>query len=265
MADITIMGANYADVPKIVVPATGGGTASFYSMDQELSWMAPEIADSSTIYEEDFLLKNTSFPSWSPSTTASIIINYNALPSFSVTLGEYNVLVNWLTDIDVAYDGAQASTYYVQRYVASQWQLLHRRPYGLANITAMTDSYNYSANAWTASSYTFYHGKSGTDTWTSGLSYGFYATVSAATFDSTTNATTNATVRVPAVSARASSGYMTTANFGHVDTEKTTIRMRGIIYKIPPTYGQVRQFYRVAADLYSHPIQPLPPVLNVSD
>lgn len=35
MADITIAGASYTEVPSIVVPKTGGGTASFYDLSED--------------------------------------------------------------------------------------------------------------------------------------------------------------------------------------------------------------------------------------
>lgn len=35
MADVTIAGASYTEVPSIVVPKTGGGTASFYDLSED--------------------------------------------------------------------------------------------------------------------------------------------------------------------------------------------------------------------------------------
>ena len=67
MANITLLGAQYSDVPAVTLPQTGGGSASFY----EYSFMGklPEFV--STVYNTEIALEDTGYATWTPSTSAS--------------------------------------------------------------------------------------------------------------------------------------------------------------------------------------------------
>ena len=39
--NITLLGASYPDVPSVVLPQTGGGTAQFYDLEEEI----PEVGE----------------------------------------------------------------------------------------------------------------------------------------------------------------------------------------------------------------------------
>lgn len=49
MADVTLLGVDYQDVPSVILPKTGGGTASFYDTENATA-IASDVASGKTFY-----------------------------------------------------------------------------------------------------------------------------------------------------------------------------------------------------------------------
>lgn len=262
MADFYFGGQNYLDAPKIEMPVVdnAGGTVPFWAMDGDLDWMGPDVELIGTIYESDIKLSDTDFNGWTPSTTAKTIkTTVTVSPTFtSAQTNVFSYSVEWLIDINIEYDGTQDNKAQVFRQCGTQWQDIHRRPYGVANIESLTDSYNYCNTITSASVYTFYFSSSGTSTWTTGIGYGIYATPTAATFSNTTSTNPTITFKTPVFSARCSTTYFKTANAGKVVQGDSIIKLRGKLYRRPAEFSNMRNFYRSGAYIYGHPIEPLP-------
>ena len=255
MADF-YAGQNYADCPKIIMPGEDNiGSVPFYAMDGALDWMGPDTELIGQIYGKDIKLSNTEFPSWTPSTTAKIIVTTeNVTPVYAANMNDYAYTVVWLSDINIVYDGTEDNKAMVTRVCGAQWQSLHRRPYGIANFPSMNHSYNYCATESSGSYYVFYRNTSGTETWTTGISYGFYTTLSAATFSSTSSTTPNVTLKAPTVSARVSTTYLKSANMSRVVAASSIIKIRGVLYRSPATFSPIRNYYDRALEIYNNPI-----------
>ena len=103
MANISLLGANYNDVPAVTLPQTGGGVATFYEYDAK--GKMPELLQ--TIYNAETALADTSFNGWTPSTTAKSIKATQTAGTFAANFakydylgenyGEYNYLLSLLT------------------------------------------------------------------------------------------------------------------------------------------------------------------------
>ncbi len=256
---IKIAGNTYWDVPEIVVPSWDGvETSSFYALTPGLEWMGPYMVPEGQWYEADYTLNNTDFNGWIPSTTAkTIIASVNVSPVFKANMEEYSYWIRWDMDVNVTYDGTQDGKAQLNRYCASQWQNLQRRSYGISGFQQKTHTQNYCVSAYSASTYTFYNNTSGTSTWTSGISYGIYMGLTAATFSSSTGASPNVTLKTPVVSARCSTTYFKTANAGKVDQQHTTLRIRANIFRVPAIISPIRGMYDAVVDIYNDPIPPL--------
>ena len=261
MADFYYAGQNYTDIQTIKLPEpdNAGGVVPFYSMDGSLDWMGPDAELIKTIYEADVKLSDTAYNGWAVSTTAKTI---QATITISTTytsahLDIYSYAIEWLLDINLEYDGTQDNKARVVRQCGTQWQDIHRRPYGFDNIASLTDSYNYCTTITSATVYTIYYNSSGTYTWTAGVGYGIYATPTAATFSNTTNTNPTITFKTPVLSARCSTTYFKTANAGKVVQADSIIKIRGRLYRRPAQFSNMRNLYRTGAYLYSHPIEAL--------
>ncbi len=252
--DLIIAGNTYSSVPSVVFP-TANGTAEFYDMSGELAWMGLEAEHVGQLYNASYTLADTDFASWTPSTTAKAIIASTSLSTFSANMAEYEYWLRWRFDYESVLNEGATLKIQVDKEFGSLWQNLHRRPYGLANFETLTDSYNYCTSAFTGATYTVYWNSSGTHTWTSGISYGFYGVLTAATFSSTTNTTVNVTPKTPVINARCSTTYVSTARAKEIDKDKSTIVVTGDLYRVKRGTSPVRRFYRSALEMYSDPLE----------
>jgi len=218
------------------------------------TWMGVHTEHLGQIYSADYTLADTSFATWTPSTTAKDIIATVTAGTFVADLDTYEYFIRWRYDYTAALQTGATLKVQTSRITGSLLQLINRRPYGLANISSATDSYAYCTTLVSAAWYNFYYNTSGTATWTSGQSYGIYPTLTAATFSSTTSATPTVTMKAPKVSARCSSTYFATARASEVDQENSTIKIRGDLFRIDKGCGQIRQSYIDAIYVYNNPL-----------
>lgn len=72
MANVTINGASYTDVPAVNLPTTGGGTSTFYELPS--LWLPPSAELVASASETINLSADTSYDSWTPTTTNTSIL-----------------------------------------------------------------------------------------------------------------------------------------------------------------------------------------------
>ena len=252
--DLIIAGNTYTDVTSIIIP-TASGTAEFHDMSGDIAWMGLEAEHVGQLYNASYTLSETSFATWTPSTSATAIIASTSLSTFSADMSQYEYWLEWCFDYEGALNDGATKKVQVDRQFGSLWQNLHRRPYGLNNFETLTDSYNYCTSAFTGSSYTIYWNSSGTHTWTSGISYGFYGALTGATFSSTSATTVNVTPKTPVINARCSNTYMSTARAKEINQANSTIVVTGDLYRVKRDTSPVRHFYRSALEMYSDPLE----------
>lgn len=241
--DITINGASFTEVPAIIVPKTGGGSATFRDMDTPLAWMGTGAEYVGEVYSHDYTLDQTNYNGWTPSTTAKAIIAKAAGTKFTADMLNHEYLIRWRFDIDVALNSGATKKAQIERVSGSLWQSIHRRPYGFAGFEAENYNYNYCTSAITASSYFVYYNTSGTRTWTTGISYGFYAAIQSATLSSTSANSVTVTPQAPVINARCNNSYFAAARAAEVDQANTTIKIRGDVFKTDLAQSWVRHSY----------------------
>ena len=197
-----------------------------------------EIYDSGAIK-----LADTSFNTWTPSTTASTIRSSQTAGTFSAHMGEYEYLIKWEFGFNaVTVSGATLKAQLVYEG-ADQWQALHKRPSTWANIQAENFNGNACSTYYTVP-FMRYYNTSGTLTYTHSISYGIYPVLVASTFASSTANNTTVTLKTPSVSARCNATYFATSRAPQLDKDLSTFRLVGKLYRteIP---GEVRKMYEV--------------------
>lgn len=253
--NISLLGADYPSVPSLLLPKTGGGTAQFYDMDYDLAWMGPDATHLGQVYSKDYKLSATSFNTWTPSTTAKdIVASGSVSPTVAIDTEHYEYLIRWRCDFHNVLNTGATQAAQINCQCSSQWQHIHRRPYGLNNIRTMTDSRNYCTSMFTTSTLLVYWNADGTLTWTTTNTYGIYQTLTAATFSSNDSLTPTMTIKYPKISARCYSSYFATARAAEVDKANATVKLRGDLYRFKVGYGWGRFYYRDAYEMYSTPL-----------
>lgn len=246
MANITLMGAQYSDVPAVNLPQTGGGLAPFY----EYNWKGKLPEYLGQVYDSgDVALEDTAFDTWTPSTTAKdIILSVNA-GTLALDLSKYEYLIKWETGfIPVLNTGATKKAQLIYEG-ADQYQFINKRPSSLANIQAE----NFNGNAcitFLTVPFMRYYNTSGSATYTHSISYGIYPTLTAATFSNSTSNTPTLTIKTPKISARCSSTYFATARAAELDKAESKVRIKGKVWRIEPA-GAPRSMYKEFYDRYN--------------
>lgn len=249
--DIVIAGGQFANVPAIVVPMQSGGSATFHDMDTPDGWMGTGAEFVAQIYSHDYTLDETLYNGWTPSTSAKAIIAKAAGTKFTADMANHEYLIRWRFDVDVALKDGATTKAQIEKVSGSLWQSIHRRPYGFQNFEDENYNYNYCTSAITASTYFVYYNTSGAKTWTTGISYGFYAAVQAATLSSTSANSITVTPQTPVINARCNNSYFATARASEVDQANTTIKIRGDVFKTDLAQSWVRHSYGDAIEVYN--------------
>ena len=278
--NVTIQGASYADVPSIILPKTGGGSAQFDDTT-DANATAADIATGKTAYvngtkltgtnaytwqganaelvEADYYtwsgtLANTTYSSWTPGTTATSILATTNAKTFVADMTKYEYMLEWVWDVETAWPSGQTMSYCPMRNYGTMYQTVMRRPYGLQNFADDNWAYNYVTNDYTASQYLIYYNSSKNLTWTTTM-YGIYASaLTAAGVSSTSSNTPTITPKRPVVSARCNSSYFTTTRAGQVDQANTTIKIKMNLYRMDINTSNLHFMWRKAIDMYNNPL-----------
>lgn len=245
MANITLLGANYNDVPAVTLPQTGGGVATFYEYDAK--GKLPELLE--VIHEEETALANTTFNGWTPSTTAKNIHAAKTAGTFAANFAKYDYLLKWeYSFVPVLNEGATTKAQLIWEG-ADLWQSLNKRPSSLANIEAERLNGNASVNYLTVP-FMRYYNTSGTATYTHSISYGIYPSPTAATFSNSTSNTPTVTVKTPAVYARCNATYFAVARAPELDQSASKFHIIGKVYRVEKE-DAVEAFYREFYERYN--------------
>ena len=201
----------------------------------------PEPEYVQDLYYHEYALKDTSFDTWTPSTTAHTIVSTKTAGTFVADMTRYEYIQKWEVSFDAAYNSGANLKIQVYKQYGDLYQSIYRRPSSWTNIE--TQNFNSNAVNTAYSAYLIrYYNSSGTLTYAYTGSYGIYGAVTAPTFSSSTSATPTVTVKTPTISARCSNTYMSTARAAELDKANSTVTIKGELYRqeIP---GKVRWMY----------------------
>ena len=196
--------------------------SQYYDMSGEYAWLGKDFeVVNENFYLSEWVLKNTGFNGWTPSTTAKDIIASTTAGTFVADLLNYEYYLVWRSGIDIAYTGSPTLKALPTFERAMQIQEVFRRCGTWANIQDGTPLTNTSGNIYTSSFLRYYGTTTGTITYTWATSNGFYHTLTAATFSNGTANNPTVTVKTPKVTAKCSTTYMSTASAGAIDQDNT--------------------------------------------
>ena len=204
------------------------------------------------LYSGTFKLSETTFPDWTPSTTASVILATSNVGTFTANMKTYDYLIHWRATCDAVFPDGTTLKAAPYREIGDIWQAIIRRPNTLITIEAS----DFAGNACITLSTTplnVYYNSSGDRTFTYSISYGIYPAAVAATFSSSTSLTPTVTIKRPTFSARCSSSYFSTARAAQIDQDKTVLKIKGELWRTDS--GAVeRSLYNSLIDLYNNGI-----------
>lgn len=201
-----------------------------------------------TLFTHDYTLADTSYSTWTASTTAGTIKSAVAAGTYGADFSTYEYIVKWSFSFDAEYSGtAVMKAIPVQEY-SDIYQVLCKRPNTYANIQAMNFNGNTCITYFTVPLYRYYN-TSGSLTYTHSTSYGIYPTVQAVTFSHSTADNATCTFKTPAITARCNATYFATARKNDITTD-SPIRLTGTLYRFKIPY-EVRKMYEAFYERYN--------------
>lgn len=262
--------ASEAGGGQVIFPDVSGTTAqaadvaenkAFYSSQgvltqgaYEWQWRGVNPEWVSTVSVQNIKVSDTTFPSWTPSTTATSIFSSVILPVYAANTADYDYLIRWDYEFDAVYPEGTNTAAMPIRQCVEAWQCVSKRPSNLANLQSSTFNGNACVTLYTAPLIEYYNAsKSHTMTFTA--SYGIYPALVAATFSSSTSDAPNITIKTPSLTARCSTTYFSTATAAALDVDNSTIKITGNLFRTQKG-ATIRSIYENLIDLYHGSLDP---------
>lgn len=205
-----------------------------------------------TLPTETILLEDTTYPTWTPSTTATTIVPTSNAGTFTATdLANYVYIQRWVTDATVKYvDGATMKAVPL-RHISEMIQAIFRRAGNMSYIESGGISYNV-VQTWFTAAMLEYDSTSGARGLYIG-SYGFYPNLTAPTFSSTSSVSPTVTIKYPTWMARCNSSYFATARAPEVAQHETTLKRKLEVYRVERSII-CNALYDNFTDIYNNPL-----------
>lgn len=196
-------------------------------------WRGVGAEQVSVVYPKTTVaLKDTTFPSWTASTTASAIVAATSLTAVTIDLANYEYLIKWEYLFQAEYNSGVTKKNIVYRTSAELWQLILKRANTVAEISSSSNSANACITLFSAPLTVYYGSTTNTLTYTHAISYGIYPAVQTATFSSGTSNSPKLTIKTPAINARCNSSVMATARAGELDQDNSKYTLKGTLYRV---------------------------------
>ena len=252
--NIQLLGATYPTVPSVVLPVAGGGTAEFFDMYDDMSWLGADATLVHEITPVTVALKDTDFNTWTPSTTSATVVASKTLSGNTQKYvatdllldGGYNYINVWNMKIPVVYTGTPTKKAMPLFSCGLLIQALFRRYSSFVNLQDGNLDNNVTAQQTLATFERYYGSTTGTITYTNGASYGLYFANVAPSISSTTAQSPTITLKTPTMSARCSNTYMSTANAALIDKTNTKLTYTCKVYRVRQD-AYLQGFYRYLA------------------
>ena len=218
---------------------TGAQTISaiappYYDMSGANAWLGAGATLVQTFTLADVKLSATDFNTWTPSTTATDILATRTAGTFTASdMPDYDYYVLWETKVPIVYLSGSTNKAKGLYLAAFHVQALVRRASSYANLQAGNLNSNVNLSAFTGGNfYRYYNATQDNLTYTNNTSYGFYGTVTANTFSSSTATSPTVTLKTPKVTAICSTTYLSTGNASLIDQTNTIISQKCTVYKV---------------------------------
>ena len=266
---IQIAGASYPDVPSIVVPKVGSGTAGFFDVSDTTA-AAADVAQGKYFYAADgtrtqgtasgggggtilelwetphpkttVALKDTDFNTWTPSTTSKNIYAGSAVNSSIIDLDQYVYFVRFQFCFVPAYVANATLVAQISKSSEDTWYVMYKGPASAAEM--ISGSWTGKLRTTLSSMlYRTYYDTSGTLASITSQ-YGIYqTTITAPTF------TTDGKIKVirPATYARCYASYFSTSAAGELDKTNSKFTFKTSVYRAAVN-NDIRKIYCGWAD-----------------
>ena len=194
-------------------------------------------------------LKDTEFNTWTPSTTAKVILASADWGTFTADMANYDYIVKWTFETNLAY--LQTATLKVtpQKQASIICQSLNRRSSNYTNFMSKTFNQNYYYSQMLNVMNTNYYNSTGALAQAYQSTYGFYQELTSPAYSNPTADNPTVTLKRPSLNARCDTTYMATARAAEIDKINSTLTIKCEVYRVDKP-ATVETLYYELADLF---------------
>ena len=196
---------------------------------------------------ETVALKDTDFDTWTPSTTAKVILASADFGTFEADMANYDYMVKWTFDTNLSYLAGATLAVMPIKQMAIAAQSLNRRPSNYQSLVGKTLNQNYYYSLIGIPACIYYNG-SGAIAYASQGSYGFYIAQVNPAYSNNFADTPTVTLKRPTVSARCDTTYMATARAAEID-KNSTLTIKCEVYRVDKP-AMVETIFNELMDMY---------------
>lgn len=240
---------------QIITPETGldGYHTVNVGAMPAYNFMGENLILVQNLYNQEISLDDTSFSSWTPSTSTGTILATSSLSPIYLPV-QYDYIIKVTGYVKYVYEGEVPSAA-ITEYFMSGFQPFGQRPNVLSSF--INSTYDYVTYGPTFQNLIIiFHNSSGTPS-ISGNNYGIMINMTSPGTSSPGSTTDfGMTPRTPQIRAVANSGYMSTAAFSELDTTNTKIYMKMDLYRCESRNDAWHNTMQEMIDMYNtlHPI-----------
>ena len=234
------MGA-YLGSNQIVIfggqPSGGGDT---------WTWMGKNPTKIATCADDKVYLKDTSFATWTPSTTAKSIVSGSNCSAQTIDVTSYDYVVLNLFHSHLEYGSGATGTAQISDVYYSYCQVV----YGYHNnLSDMNSDVTGTADASTSNltGGFFYKDTNGADKYSRSTAQGIYCATSPPTLSPTA---TSVTPKKPTISAKCSTNYFSTTNCAAVNQNTSYYEMKIELWQVDHQTSQRGALYKIDHDMW---------------
>lgn len=222
--------------------------------DDTHGWLGAGVEYVGKLYEWNGTLDDTTYPSWTPSTTQSTILaSQSKVAQFTIpdrTQETYYVMTRW--GMEYTYNSGTTMTYAPINFSYAGVNLYYNYPGNYAEYIS-GDFSSFSNTSLVSYYYLVYYNSSGQ---LAGIqnTYGPAYSNSSANWKVSSPSGNSVTVTLnrPAVYARCNTSYFTTARAADIDTTNSTIKYRLDLFKGPTDNFWTHGRYRLVSDVFQN-------------
>lgn len=278
--NISLMGASYADVPAIVLPQTGGGTARFddasvttatasdvaqgkiflsadgtittgSSSGGNATWMG---SNPTLIHTEldSVYLKDTDYSDWTPSTSSTVIKSPETAFTFQADTENKEYLVHTQFAIYLSYESEAQQRGMFLNGNGEYWHGIVRHASNPASLKSETRNTNAIALVVNSQSVYHYYAANGVESCLFSMAYGIYPTIQNPVLNSTTSFNPIVTISTPQISARCNDSYFSPANATLVDVNASYYKVKYEVWAVDEGTSLLRNIKDARMYVFNH-------------
>lgn len=222
-------------VPTGTLQITGNGThdvTQYASANVQRPFIGDNPVLLHSVLKDKVYLKDTGYATWTPSTTASVIVASDDVFTFDADMLNKDYMLRIQFYAHLYYnDGAEQRGMYIEAS-GEYWYCCYRFPSGNAQLFDRNWNANGANVALTNANLTHYYAANGTEASVNSLGYGITCAANAPTVSNTTVTNPTYTVKSPNISARCHDSYFKPSNAPYVNQNTSFYQLRYDLWSV---------------------------------